>query len=168
MGGRVTLKETQPKSLPLFLPFQSLFWRCLSVVTHRIFIWVHRERQLLERLSDLSDGGPPGHSQKLVVVLALPQNCMGQCEKEGQRQQQLALTGPPTPAGNLAAHHQPFSMTTHLGDAIRKHVETSFSVTVTSNAFVHSFISPAPQLHFQFHTSRYVAPQMVNSGYQAQ
>lgn len=84
---------------------------------------MHQERQLLEGLSDLSDRRLPGHSQQLVVVLALGEHCQGQCEREDQNEGQLPPTGPLTPGGDHGARHQAFKMVPHLGDASRKHME---------------------------------------------
>lgn len=46
----------------------------VSQRTHRVFVGVHGERQLLEGPSDLSGRGLPADSQETVVVLALRPN----------------------------------------------------------------------------------------------
>lgn len=124
---------------------QSDFFFFFVKATHRIFIRVHYERQLLESLPDLPDWGISGHSQKLVVVLALCEDRLGQREREDQGPQEQPPEGPPTPGGNLAAHRQCFSMTTtHLEDAIRKHVEIRFSVrlpALSQNCNIRIFVS---------------------------
>lgn len=108
----------------------------VTAETHRVFIRVHREGQLLEGLSDLPDRRLPGHSQQLVVVLALRQHCLGQGEREGQSKGQLPPTGPLDPGEDHGARHQAFRMVTRLGYASRKYIEieqVTFNIYIPQN-----------------------------------
>ncbi len=83
---------------------------CLSWflrVTHRVFVGVHGESQLLEGPSYLSGRGLPVDSQQLVVVLTLRPNRCQQDDEEQQRQHKLDGTGPLTPEDNPVPHHHP-------------------------------------------------------------
>lgn len=107
-----------------------------SKETHGVFIRVHRERQLLESLSDLSDRRLPGHSQQLVVVLALRKDFLGQCEREEQSPDQQTPSGPLTPEGDPGAH-QAFRMVPRLAKTDRKHVAAEQSwIKATGLAFI--------------------------------
>lgn len=103
------------------------FCRFCVVSTHRVFVRVHGERQLLEGLSDLSGRGLPVHPQQSVVVLTLGPDHHQQGDQDQHEQRDPDEMG----RDNPAPHYQS-SQCNHsnqLQPEQLKHTDTRFFTT---------------------------------------
>lgn len=102
-------------------------------VTHRVFVRVHGECELLEGLSDLSSCCVPADSQQTVVVLALCQKCRPKNNKEHQCLYMSKGMGPVNSEENSVSHHQTFQYNYQQNNGWKTQAQTSDLESVVRN-----------------------------------